>query len=306
MNSEKHTMRLLRISDSIEDESCGCIGTFDGFHIGHSKILEDVICYAKNKGVKSLIITFKEHPKLDRNLLFSHQERLEYLKSLKVDYILLLERKDMELSADEFVNILINRFKLRRIIMGWNNGFGKGREGNPSWLIKNLEKFPLEVVIFPPIRINGKVVSSSVIRKMLLEGDVEGVIPLLGRRYSLIGRKIKGSGIGRSLGFPTINIKVPEEKLIPMDGVYLVYLPDLGRYGVMHIGDRPTLNLGKSMEIHIPDFSGEVEGEIKLEFLRRIRDVMRFRSVEELKERIKKDIEIALCTISSSSEARDS
>ncbi|MEO0164123.1 MAG: riboflavin biosynthesis protein RibF [candidate division WOR-3 bacterium] len=292
-------MKLLRISDKLEEETCACIGSFDGMHIGHRAIIEDVKCYAKLKGLKSLIITFREHPRLEKNLLFTPEEKLEALRETGIDYVLLLEREDMEITALEFLNILKNNFKVNRLVMGFNHRFGKNREGDPSFILSHLSEFPFELVIFPPIKVGGIVVSSTNIRNMLLEGRVDEVIPLLGRRYSIVGRKIKGAGLGKNLGFPTVNLEVKGGKLIPRDGVYVVFLPDLGKYGVMHIGNRPTFSLDKSLEVHILDFDGDIGDTLRVEFVKRIRDVMRFKNGKELKERILKDIEVAKRVISS-------
>ncbi|MEO0169923.1 MAG: riboflavin biosynthesis protein RibF [candidate division WOR-3 bacterium] len=292
-------MKLLRISDKLEEETCACIGSFDGMHIGHRAIIEDVKCYAKLKGLKSLIITFREHPRLEKNLLFTPEEKLEALRETGIDYVLLLEREDMEITALEFLNILKNGFKVNRLVMGFNHRFGKNREGDPSFILSHLSEFPFELVIFPPIKVGGIVVSSTNIRNMLLEGRVDEVIPLLGRRYSIVGRKIKGAGLGKNLGFPTVNLEVEGGKLIPKDGVYAVFLPDLGKYGVMHIGNRPTFSLDKSLEVHILDFDGDIGDTLRVEFVKRIRDVMRFKNGKELKERILKDIEVAKRVISS-------
>ncbi len=292
-------MKLLRISDKLENETCACIGSFDGMHIGHKAIIEDVKCYAGLKGLKSLIITFREHPRLEKNLLFTPEEKLEALRETGIDYVLLLEREDMEITALEFLNILKNGFKVKRLVMGFNHRFGKNREGDPSFILNHLSEFQFELVIFPPIKVNGIVVSSTNIRNMLLEGRVEEVIPLLGRRYSIVGRKVKGAGLGKNLGFPTVNLEVEGGKLIPKDGVYVVFLPDLGKYGVMHIGDRPTFSLDKSLEVHILDFDGDVGDTLRVEFVKRIRDVMRFKNGKELRERIIKDIEVAKRVISS-------
>ncbi|MEO0204610.1 MAG: bifunctional riboflavin kinase/FAD synthetase [candidate division WOR-3 bacterium] len=292
-------MKLLRISDKLEEETCACIGSFDGMHIGHKAIIEDVKCYAQLKGLKSLIITFREHPRLEKNLLFTPKEKLEALKKIGIDYVLLLEREDMEITALEFLNILKNNFKVKRLVMGFNHRFGKNREGDPSFILSHLSEFPFELVIFPPIKVGDIVVSSTNIRNMLLEGRVDEVIPLLGRRYSIVGRKVKGAGLGKNLGFPTVNLEVEGGKLIPKDGVYVVFLPDLGKYGVMHIGNRPTFSLDKSLEVHILDFDGDIGDTLRVEFVKRIRDVMRFKNGKELKERILKDIEVAKRVISS-------
>ena len=184
----------------------------------------------------------------------------------------------------------MENFRVRRLVMGFNHRFGKGRKGDPAFIISRMNEFPMEVLVFPPIRINGILVSSSNIRKLLLEGKVEEVVPLLGRRYSLKGRVVKGRGFGRLLGFPTVNLEVEKEKLVPKDGVYAVYLPQLEKFGVMHIGERPTFFLGKSLEVHILEFDGEVGESLKVEFIRRIRDVRKFENEKELREAIKMDI----------------
>jgi riboflavin kinase/FMN adenylyltransferase len=283
-------MELLRISDRIKFETCACIGSFDGFHLGHRAIVEETKNCALWRGMKILLITFRKHPRLDENLLFSEDEKMEFLESLGVDFVLLLEREDMEIKAEEFLRILIENFGVKRLVMGFNHRFGKDREGDPSFIISRIEDFPIEVLVFPPIKINGITVSSSNIRKLLLDGKVEEVVPLLGRRYSLKGRKVIGRGFGRILGFPTVNLEVDREKLIPKDGVYAVYLPELDKFGVMHIGERPTFSLEKSLEVHILDFDGDVGETLKVEFIRRIRDVKKFESEDELREAIAKDI----------------
>jgi len=283
-------MELLRISDRIEFETCACIGSFDGFHLGHRMIVEETKRCSFLRGMKTLLITFRKHPRLDENLLFSEDEKMEFLKKLGVDFVLILEREDMEIEAEEFLRILMENFRVRRLVMGFNHRFGKGRKGDPAFIISRMNEFPMEVLVFPPIRINGILVSSSNIRKLLLEGKVEEVVPLLGRRYSIKGRVVKGRGFGRLLGFPTVNLEVEKEKLVPKDGVYAVYLPQLEKFGVMHIGERPTFFLGKSLEVHILEFDGEVGESLKVEFIRRIRDVRKFENEKELREAIKMDI----------------
>ncbi len=283
-------MELLKISDKIEAETCACIGSFDGFHLGHRKIVEETKNCARLKGTKTLLITFRNHPRLEKNLLFSEEEKLEFLGGLGIDFVLILEREDMEISAEEFLRILVKNFGVRRLVMGFNHRFGKDRKGDPAFVIRKMDEIPIEVLVIPPLRINGVLVSSSNIRKMLLEGKVEDVVPLLGRRYSMKCRKIKGRGFGRLMGFPTLNLEVEKEKLVPKDGVYAVYLPQLGKFGVMHIGERPTFSLGKSIEVHILQFDGDPGESLKVEFVKRIRDVRKFESVEDLREAISRDV----------------
>ncbi len=282
-------MEILRPEDYSPEPTCAAVGSFDGLHIAHRHILTTCL----SSPYRSMVITFRTHPSLDRDLLFTPDEKLRALEELGVDAVLLLDREHKALTAGEFMSILITHFHVRRLLMGFNHRFGRGREGSPTWIVENVPRYPLELHLFPPFLLDGEVVSSSLIRRLLKEGNLAKANRMLGRYYSLTGRVVKGVGKGREIGFPTANLSVPPEKLVPADGVYVVFVPTLKRWGVMHVGPRPTLGLSRSVEVHVLDFSGDVPPEITVEFARRIREPMKFNTVEELRERIRKDVEIA-------------
>ncbi len=282
-------MEVLKPEDYSPKPTCAAVGSFDGLHIAHRHILTTCL----SSPYRSMVVTFRTHPSMDRGLLFTPDEKVRALKDMGVDAVLLLEREHKTLTAGEFLNILITHFHVRRLLMGFNHRFGRGREGSPIWIAENVSKYPLEIHLFPPFVLDGEVVSSSLIRRLLKEGDLAKANRLLGRHYSLTGRVVRGAGKGREIGFPTANLSVPPEKLVPANGVYVVFVPTLRRWGVMHIGPRPTLGLGRSVEVHVLDFSGEVPSEITVEFAHRIREPMKFATVEDLRSRIRKDIEIA-------------
>ena len=282
-------MEVLKPEDYSPKPTCAAVGSFDGLHIAHRHILTTCL----SSPYRSMVVTFRTHPSMDRGLLFTPDEKVRALKDMGVDAVLLLAREHKTLTAGEFLNILITHFHVRRLLMGFNHRFGRGREGSPIWIAENVSKYPLEIHLFPPFVLDGEVVSSSLIRRLLKEGDLAKANRLLGRHYSLTGRVVRGAGKGREIGFPTANLSVPSEKLVPANGVYVVFVPTLRRWGVMHIGPRPTLGLGRSVEVHVLDFSGEVPSEVTVEFAHRIREPMKFATVEDLRSRIRKDIEIA-------------
>jgi len=278
------------VGDVYPHPTCAAVGSFDGLHRAHRYILGR--CGVLSDELKTLVITFGEHPRRDGDLLFTTEEKLEALEEMGVDAVLLLERKDMALKAEEFVSLLITHLRVRRLLMGYDHRFGRGREGSPDWLVARLKDYSFETYVFPPLKYDGEVVSSSRIRQLLKEGKVERANLLLGYPYRITGEVVKGEGWGRRLGFPTANLKVPPEKLLPADGVYAVLVPQVRRYGVMHIGARPTLNLRRSVEVHILNFEGKVPEKLKVHILARIRGVMRFPSPEALREQIRRDIEL--------------
>ena len=282
-------MEVLRPEDHSPEPTCAAVGSFDGLHLAHRHILSACL----SSPYRSMVVTFRLHPVLDRGLLFTPDEKLAALKGMGVDAVLLLDRKHKALTAEEFLRVLLTHFHVRRVLMGFNHRFGRGREGSPVWIVDNVSRFPVELHLFPPLTVDGQVVSSSLIRNLLKEGKVEEANRLLGRRYSLTGKVVRGMGKGKELGFPTANLAAPPEKLVPADGVYVVFVPTLKRWGVMHVGPRPTLGLSRSLEVHVLDFSGDVPPNLTVEFAHRIRDPMKFSTVEGLRERIRMDVELA-------------
>ncbi len=279
-------MLVLSPEDAFPYRTCASIGTFDGVHRAHKYVL-GLSLRCDGKG---MAITFKEHPTREEDILTTWEEKLEILRELGIDVVLALERKHKEMGAEGFMRLLIRNFGVRKLILGYNNRFGRDREGSPEWLAARLKDFPLEITVVPPFYEGEEPISATRIRKLLKSGKVEEANSLLGHRYFLKGKVVKGRGEGGKLGFPTANLKFPPEKLLPADGVYGVYVREVRRFGLAHVGPRPTYGLGRSFEVHLLNFNSEIRGEITVEILRRIRGVKAFKSPQDLKEQISQDV----------------
>jgi riboflavin kinase/FMN adenylyltransferase len=288
------------------------IGTFDGVHLGHRKILERITNNAKNTGLKSTVLTFFPHPRMvlqkdvDIKLLNTLEEKKQILESLGLDYLIIhpFTKQFSRLSAIDFVrDILVNNIKAKRIIIGYDHRFGRNRNANIKDLISFGNTFDFEVEEIPAQEIEDVSVSSTKIRKALLNGDVETANSYLSYAYMLTGIVKKGRGLGRDFGFPTANLHIPEDyKLIPKNGAYVVksHLEGKDYFGMMNIGFNPTVDGSKkSIEVNFFEFDGNLyEKKIQVELLHRIRDEHKFNSIEELKEQLKKDKNHSLDLIS--------
>ncbi|NPB04748.1 MAG: adenylyltransferase/cytidyltransferase family protein [Thermotogae bacterium] len=281
-------MELLTLEDVYPHPTCAAVGSFDGLHRAHRYILSR----CRTLGGNLLVVTFLPHPTRLKDLLFTPEEKLEALEEMGVEVVLTLRAEDKRLSAEEFMRVLQSHFQVKVLLMGYDHHFGRGRAGSPRWLLENYDQFPIELHVFPPMRYRGKVISSSLIRELLKEGRVEEANELLGYRYILSGKVIKGKGLGGKLGFPTANLSIPSLKLLPSDGVYAVYVQQVRRYGVLHVGPRPTLGLQRSVEVHILNFGGEIPERLKVSLVARLRDVKKFASVEDLRLQIERDIKL--------------
>jgi riboflavin kinase/FMN adenylyltransferase len=288
------------------------IGTFDGVHLGHRQILERLTNSAKNTGLKSTVLTFFPHPRMvlqkdvDIKLLNTLEEKKQILKTLGLDYLIIhpFTKQFSRLSAVDFVrDILVNNIKSKRIIIGYDHRFGRNRNANIQDLIAFGNTFEFEVEEIPAQEIDDVSVSSTKIRKALLEGDVETANNYLSYSYMLTGTVKKGKGLGRDFGFPTANLHIEEEyKLIPKNGAYVVKSQLNGKefFGMMNIGFNPTVDGSqKSIEVNFFDFEGNLyDKKIQVQLLHRIRDEHKFNSIEELKEQLKKDKNHSLDLIS--------
>ena len=293
------------------------IGFFDGVHLGHRFLIDNVVSAAKEEGWESTVVTFDRHPRevlgLDFQplLLSTLDEKLYYLAETGVDWsvILRFDKVMASMSAEVFMKrILYDRLNVRRLIMGYDNRFGyRQRESFENYVAYG-QKIGLIVERASVFSRDEQKISSSAIRKLLEEGEIEHANRCLGYRYSFDGRIVKGFGNGRRLGFPTANV-VPrdERKLIPDKGVFAVRVTLTGRkgplVGMLNIGTRPTFNgNGRSIEVNILNFEGDIYGEeLEIEFVARIRDERKFDSLEALTEQLaadKKDI-IALLKLKS-------
>ena len=299
------------------------IGTFDGVHYGHQKIIKRLCELAKSTGGESVILTFFPHPRMiidpenkDLKLINTIKEKAEILEKLGVDHLIItpFTRDFSNLSAQEYIKkILINTLGTKKIIIGYDHRFGKDRKGGMKELEDSTKIFDFTVEEIPEQDINEVAVSSTKIRKALLAGDVSLAAEYLGYAFSINGPVIKGDKIGRTIGFPTANIFVEETyKLIPGDGIYAVtvemesqpvtsnltsQISNLTTYkGMAYIGQRPTINgMTRNIEVNIFDFDQEIYGQtIKMNFLKFLRHDQKFNGLEALKAQLHQDKEHTL------------
>jgi riboflavin kinase/FMN adenylyltransferase len=289
------------------------IGTFDGVHIGHRKILERLINDAKNTGLQSTVLTFFPHPRMvlqkdtEIRLLNTIQEKIKILEHIGLDYLIIhpFTLEFSRLSSTEFVrDILVNELQAKKIIIGYDHRFGRNRNANIQDLIAFGNTLNFEVEEIAAQEIDDVSVSSTKIRNAIIDGDMKTANEYLGYNYMLTGDVKKGKGLGRQMNFPTANLFIKEKyKLIPKNGVYVVKSMLNGKlfYGMMNIGFNPTVDgSSKSIEIHFFDFESDIYGEnIQVDILQRIRDEHKFNSLEELKTQLLKDKQTSIAIISS-------
>lgn len=284
-------------------------GTFDGVHLGHQKILNRLGEVAKSIEGESVVITFHPHPRMvvsldaaDLKLLSTIDEKIELLEKQGVDNLIIIPftREFSELSSTEFIQkILIEKIGTKKLVIGYDHRFGKNREGGFDYLKANSQQFGFTIEEIPRQEIDTLTISSTKIRMALSEGDVHTANELLGSKYSFRGLVAKGRQLGRTIGFPTANVQVPETyKLIPGDGVYAVRVEVRSKYhyGMMNIGMRPTVNgIGRTQEVNIFDFDDDIYGEkIKVEIIDFIRKEQKFNGLDELKSQINLDKQATL------------
>mgnify|MGYP003630416750 FL=1 len=284
------------------------IGTFDGVHIGHLKILNKIINHAKSTALKSSVLTFFPHPRMvlqkDTNikLLNTIDEKITILEKLGLDVLIIhpFTREFSRLTATEFVrDILVNTLNIKKVIIGYDHRFGRNRTANISDLITFGSTYNFTVDEIPAQEIDDVSVSSTKIRKALEDGDIETANSYLGYEYMLTGTIIKGKGIGKQLGYPTANLAIAEDyKLIPKNGAYVVnsILNGVVVYGMMNIGYNPTVNgTEKSIEINFFNFDQDLyDQKIQVNILVRLRDEHKFESIDALKAQLAKDKEKSL------------
>ncbi|PKB42216.1 riboflavin kinase/FMN adenylyltransferase [Cellulophaga sp. RHA19] len=287
------------------------IGTFDGVHIGHKKILERLINSAKLLEIESTVLTFFPHPRMvlqqDSNikLLNTIEEKEMILSNLGLDFLIIhpFSKEFSRLSAIEFVrDLLVNKLNTKKIIIGYDHRFGRNRNADINDLRNYGTTFDFNVEEITAQEIDDVSVSSTKIRKALAEGDVSKANSYLGYNYMLTGIVTKGKGLGRQLNYPTANIYIKEEyKLIPKNGVYAVKakLNNSTVFGMMNIGYNPTVNgTEKTIEVNFFNFDGDLYGKkIQVDILDRIRDEVKFNSLDDLKEQLAKDQETATSLI---------
>tara|TARA_Y100000739_G_scaffold98487_1_gene84527 strand:- start:321 stop:1241 length:921 start_codon:yes stop_codon:yes gene_type:complete len=276
------------------------IGSFDGIHLGHKKILQTITKSAKKNNGKSILITFWPHPRYvlkknnDFKLLTSLDEKIKIFEENKIDilYVIDFSLKFSKVSAYNFVkNILLDELKTNCILIGYNNNFGKNREGNIKYLEQNKNIFNIDVISIPKQSVDKISISSTKIREYLINGKIQSANQLLGRKYSINGKVVRGNGIGRKINFPTANIQINEpKKLLPKNGVYAVkvILNKKTYLGMLNIGYKPTIeNKKKTIEVNIFKFSKDIyNNKISIDFIKRIRNEKKFKNLNELKKQL--------------------
>ena len=279
------------------------IGTFDGVHLGHQKVLERLTKEAKNNNLKSTVLTFFPHPRTVLNpnkplkLINSVNERTDLLSKSKIDNLIIhpFDKSFSELDPEKYVlEILVKKLKAKIILIGYDHKFGKNRTADINDLKMYGEKYGFKVIEIKAEEISNIAISSTKIRKAISEGDISTAKEYLGYDVTLSGRIVHGKSIGRTIGFPTANVEVNEGyKLLPKNGVYLIQsiINKKQVFGMMNIGVKPTLiESSKTIEINFFDFEGDLyDRNIRVNIKQFIRDEIKFESLELLKSQIQKD-----------------
>jgi riboflavin kinase/FMN adenylyltransferase len=281
------------------------IGSFDGVHLGHQQLIRKLNTQAHLSGAESIVLTFHPHPavilrgKNGAFYLTTQQEKIEYLDELGIDIVIThpFTRELSQSSARDFVSYLEEHLGFTQLWVGYDFALGKGREGDVPYLKQLGTTLNYHVHVIEPVNVDGKTVSSSQIRKLVIEGNVEKASHLLGRPYRLQGAVVHGDGRGKSIGIPTANLDTGNEKLIPAAGVYACRAIISGKTwpAAVNIGTRPTFenpDLRSHVEAHILDFSNDLYSQsITLEFITRLRAEQRFQNVADLVQQVHKDID---------------
>ncbi|MDY0090665.1 MAG: bifunctional riboflavin kinase/FAD synthetase [Flavobacteriaceae bacterium] len=308
----------MKIYNSIYDFSSNnrtvaTIGTFDGVHIGHKKIIEQLVKNCENSNYESVILTFFPHPRMvlqkdtDVQLLNTLEEKISVLEKTGINHLIIhpFDQRFSRLTAEEFVeSILVNQLNIKKIIIGYDHRFGRNRTANINDLILFGEQFHFEVNQISAEEINDVSISSTKIRNALNEGNICQANSFLGYHYMLTGVVKEGKKLGRTIDYPTANIYIEESyKLIPKVGVYAVYsiIDDNKHFGMMNIGFNPTVGgTEKTIEINYFDFDSDLYGKkLTVFILDRIRDEKKFDSLELLKNQLQTDKSTALEIIKS-------
>ena len=298
----------MKIYRSIEDynevkRSVVTIGTFDGIHLGHQKILSRLIKSSKNKDLNSVVLTFFPHPRIILNkynevkMIDTLDEKIIHLNEIGIDSLIIhpFDKNFSLLSANQFIkDFLVDKLKIKHIIIGYDHRFGKGREASVTDLKNYADDYDFTVEEIKAQEIEKITVSSTKIRNSINQGDIKTTEKYLGRYFNLTGKVVKGDGLGKKINYPTANIFIEENyKIIPKDGVYLVetIIKDKLFKGMMNIGHRPTIGTNvKSIEVHLFNFNEDIYGQvISIKMISKIRDEKKFSSIQALKEQLVKD-----------------
>ncbi len=285
-------------------EVVGTLGFFDGVHIGHRHLIEQVKAEAKRLGLPSAVITFPVHPRkvlqadYQPKLLCGYEEKLEQLATTGIDYCISLPftTELSKLDAEDFIaKVLHEKIHVNTLLIGYDHRFGRNREHGFDQYVEHGKKVGMNIIQATEMRVDDEDVSSSRIRRLLMKGDIETANRLLTYNYTLSGKIVEGYQVGRTIGFPTANVKAWEKyKVVPLLGVYAVLVHFQGKtlQGMLYIGTRPTLQDDSeiSVEVNIFDFEGDLYNEsLTVEFIDFIRGDEKFENIQQLIESIHKD-----------------
>lgn len=287
-------------------------GTFDGVHVGHQRIIARLNEIAKQAGGETVLLTFYPHPRMvlfpddnELKLLNTQEEKIRLLEKQGVDHLIIypFTKKFSRLSSVNFIrDILVNNIGTKKLVIGYNHHFGRNREGSFEHMKEYGPVYGFDVEEIPAQDIDNVEISSTKIRKALLAGDVRTANLFLGYSYALTGKVIKGRQLGRTLGYPTANLGIPDKyKLIPANGIYVVEVNYGNKIykGMMSIGLNPTVNNGtdRTIEVNILDFEKDIYGDdLTVSFIDKIRDEEKFENLEKLKLQLGKDKQQTLKT----------
>ena len=313
INLHDYKTLALKIFHSINDfrstkKTIITLGTYDGVHIGHKKILERVLQNTNDEQYESLVLTFFPHPRMvlqgdsDIKLLNTINEKIDLLQEIGIENLVIhpFDETFSRLTAEEFVKtILVDRLNIQKIIIGYDHRFGRNRTANIDDLINYGEQYGFEVEQISVQEINEISVSSTKIRQALVEGNMALANDYLGYDYFITGTVIQGKQLGRTINFPTANLAIQENyKLIPQNGVYIVKssIDNKLVYGMMNIGFNPTVNgQNRSIEVHYFDFDADLYSkEIRVSILHRIRSEQKFPTFDLLKAQLEQDKQTAI------------
>ena len=279
------------------------LGFFDGVHLGHQKVIKSAVDFAKRNGIKSAVVTFKEHPccffrGICPKYILTREERLKHIEALGVDYVYLLDfnSKLCMLSAEDYLReVLVGNFSPKSISTGFNHYFGAKKSGNVTLLAEKQLEYGYKYFEISPQKVFGKTISSTAIRELLSKGQIKNANEMLGYNFSITGEVVKGQQLGRTIGFRTANLIYPNELIDLPFGVYSTFVTIDGKkyQGVTNFGIRPTVSDSHkcTLETHILDFEKDIYGKyITVEFIKMIRAEEKFKSLDELKNQIIADV----------------
>lgn len=297
----------MKVFESLEeireiDDTVVALGNFDGVHLGHQEIIRRTVESARAGALKSAVFTFSNHtstvlPGIEpvKNILYEESKR-SIIEEIGIDYMIDIPFTEeiLSMSPGSFIKeILVDILHIREAYCGFNYTFGHKAQGNPTVLMEQGLQYGFGIHVQEPFMMDGKVVSSTWIRELISEGEMEEAARLMGRMYAIEGEVVVGNKLGRTIGFPTCNLIVDETMITPPNGVYISMCTCKGNrhHAVTNVGNKPTIgSYAKNIETHIFDFDEDVYGEtIRVEFIRHTRSEKKFDSIDELKAQIERD-----------------